>query len=154
MDPDPDIDLLDLSDATAAADYDEDLEGTTIVDTDELDVLQLALIHKMFLGASCMVTLVIAAANKALQLYTKLHYDKQPYHTSALSGMAAAIANSEFTSWDHSKKLKKQKKFYHADADFITSNDDLITCTCNSRAMVILTQRGWHKTCVFILLSK
>ncbi|KAG2351407.1 hypothetical protein BDR07DRAFT_1477909 [Suillus spraguei] len=77
MNPNPDVDPLDSSDPSdtvTAADYDKDYE----------DVLQLAWIHKMFLGASHAVTLVIDAANEALQLYTQSHYDKQPYHTSAL----------------------------------------------------------------------
>ncbi|KAG2063453.1 hypothetical protein BDR04DRAFT_1037931 [Suillus decipiens] len=42
----------------------------------------------MLIGGGRVVTDIITATTETLQLYSDAHFDKQPYHTSALSGMA------------------------------------------------------------------
>jgi len=53
----------------------EDLDGTTAVNT------------KMFFSASHVAIQVSDAASCAIQMYSGSYYDKQPYHTSILTGL-------------------------------------------------------------------
>jgi len=65
----------------------EDLDGTTAVNTDELEEFQLEHILKMFFSASHAAVQVSDAASHAIQMYSGSYYDKQPYHTSILTGL-------------------------------------------------------------------
>lgn len=75
-------------DNTVYEDNPDSLDGTTAVDTDELDVLCLQWIHKLFIGAAQAASYIVDATSDALQLYSNSYYEKQPYHSSSLSGIA------------------------------------------------------------------
>jgi hypothetical protein len=84
MPNDPDVDLPD--DTTIIA-SNPDYDSSTTVDTDELDVHQIQWVQKMLLTASRLINMVVNASGETLQLYSDTYYNKQPYHTSALSGI-------------------------------------------------------------------
>jgi hypothetical protein len=86
MYPNADEDPLDPVDSSPVFRDDEQAtdEDHDNLEEDDLDVQ----ITEMFFGAAHAANLVLNAAGHALQLYSKTHYEKVPYHNSALSGMA------------------------------------------------------------------
>jgi hypothetical protein len=96
---DADFDLLDLPDPLDPPEPGQDVieeHSDSADETDsESDLLpvdsilnELHWIDNMFTGAACVAIAIADAAGKIVQDHSKTYYDKQPYHTSALSGMA------------------------------------------------------------------
>lgn len=92
-----DFDMLDLLDPLDQDDIvieehddssDEESNHANVADSNWLDVNELHWIDKMFRGAACVAMAIADAAGQVVQDHTRTHYNKQPYHTSALSGMA------------------------------------------------------------------
>jgi hypothetical protein len=67
---------------------DEESNHANAVDSNQLDINELHWIDKMFHGAAYVAMAIADAAGQVLQDHTRTHYNKQPYHTSTLSGMA------------------------------------------------------------------
>jgi hypothetical protein len=94
-DPNADFDPLDPldQDDTTIEEHDdsvdpEDFNCANAVDSEQLDVNELHWIDRMFRGAARVAMAIADAAGQVLQDHSQTYYDKQPYHTSTLSGMA------------------------------------------------------------------
>jgi hypothetical protein len=83
----PDIDPLDPLYEDDNTVNENNIDGTTVVNDSELDALYLEQICKLFVGAAHTAKSVINATSDAHQQYSQAHYEKQPYHTSILSGI-------------------------------------------------------------------
>jgi hypothetical protein len=98
---DPDIDPLDPPDEDDDTVNENDIDSTTAVNDSELDALYLEQICKLFVGAAHTAKSVINATSDVHQQYSQAHYEKQPYHTSILSGIGWGQGTPHRTSRPH-----------------------------------------------------